>query len=119
MERMKVTMQPLPREMRLLVMAGRDEVMPVILGPTTASHPRAAAMLLEGLSLCHPPAFSIVLCADARGSSCATRRFDDVGFGVTSVHDEVAFPAHPRRGRLQGFIDPFGDLRLCLEGVTS
>ena len=107
MERMKVTMLPLPRETRLLVMAGRDE------GPTAASHPRAAATLLEGLSPCHPQALSVVLCASSAGSSSAMRRFDDLGFGVKTVHYdvEVAF-REPHRGgrRLQGF-DHFGDLR--------
>ena len=122
MERLTVTMQPLPRETRLLVMAGRDEVMRAILGPATASHPRAAATLLEGLSLWHQRAVSVVLCADDEASSSATRMFDDLGFGVKTVHYdvEVAFPAHPRRGRrIQGFGN-FGDLRqLCLEGVAS
>ncbi len=122
MERLTVTMQPLPRETRLLVMAGRHEVMRAILGPTTASHPRAAATLLEGLSLWHQQALSVVLCADASVSSSATRMFDDLGFGMKTVHYEVdvAFLGHPRRGRrIQGFGN-FGDLRqLCLEGVTS
>ena len=122
MERLTVTMQPLPRETRLLVMAGRDEVMRAILGPATASHPRAAATLLEGLSLWHQRAVSVVLCADDEASSSATRMFDDLGFGVKTVHYdvEVAFRAHPRRGRrIRGFGN-FGELRqLCLEGVAS
>lgn len=122
MERITVTMQPLPRETRLLVMAGRDEVLRAILGPATASHPRAAATLLDGLSLWHQQALSVVLCADGPDSSSATRMFDDLGFGVKTVHYdvEVAFPAHPRRGRrIHGFGN-FGDLRqLCLEGVAS
>jgi hypothetical protein len=103
-------------------MAGRDEVMRAILGPTTQSHPRAAATLLEGLALWHQQALSVVLCVDASASSSASRMYDDLGFGVKTVHYdvEVAFPAHPRRGRrIQGFGN-FGDLRqLCLEGVTS
>lgn len=122
MERITVTMQPLPRETRLLVMAGRDEMLRAILGPATASHPRAAATLLEGLSLWHQQALSVVLCADGPDSSSALRMFDDLGFGVKTVHYdvEVAFPAHPRRGRrIHGFGN-FGDLRqLCLEGVAS
>lgn len=122
MERITVTMQPLPHETRLLVMAGRNEVMRAILGPTTASHPRAAATLLEGLSLWHQEAISVVLCADVEASSSATRTLlDALGFGTRTVHYDVgvAFPGHPRRGRrIQGFGN-FGDLRqLCLEGVT-
>jgi len=122
MERLIVTMEPLPRETRLLMMAGRHEVMRAILGPTTASHPRAAATLLEGLSLWHQQALSVVLCADVEACSSATRMIDDLGFGTKTVHYDVelAFRAHQRRGRrLQGFGN-FGDLRqLCLEGVSS
>ena len=121
MERITVTMQPLLRETRLLVMAGRDEVMRAILGPATASHPRAAATLLEGLSLWHQQAVSVVLCVDVEASSSATRMLDDLGFGVKTVHHDVdvALRARPRRGRrIQGFGN-FDDLRrLCLEGVT-
>lgn len=114
-------MQPLPRETRLLVMEGRDERMRAILGPTTASHPRAAATLLEGLSLWHQQALSVVLCADVEASSSATRMFDALGFGAKTVHYDVelALLGHPRRGRrIRGFGN-FADLRqLCLEGVT-
>ncbi len=121
MERITVTLQPLPREPRLLVMSVRDEVMRAIVGPTTASHPHAAATPLEGLSLWHQQVLSVVLCADGPGSSSATRMFDDLGFGVRTVHhDEVAFPAHPRRARRVHGLGNFGDGRqLCLEGVAS
>jgi hypothetical protein len=121
MERITVTMQPLPRETRLLVMEGRDERLRAILGPTTASHPRAAATLLEGLSLWHQQALSVVLCADVEASLSATRMFDALGFGAKTVHYDVelALLGHPRRGRrIHGFGN-FADLRqLCLEGVT-
>jgi hypothetical protein len=121
MQRLTVTMQPLPRETRLLVMAGRDEVMRAVLGPASATHPRAAATLLEGLSLWHQQALSVVLCADDEASSSATRMFDDLGLGVKTVHYdvEVAFRAPPRRDRrIRGFGN-FADLRqLCLVGVT-
>lgn len=121
MERITVTMKALPRETRLLVMAGRDEMMRAILGPATASHPRAAATLLEGLALWHQQAVSVVLCADDEGSSSATRMFDDLGFGMKSMHYdvEVAYRGPPRRGRRIHGIGKFGDLRqLCLAGVT-
>jgi hypothetical protein len=122
MERITVTMQPLADQTRLLVMAGKDEVMRAILGPTTASHPRAAATFLEGLALWHQQALSVVLCADVEVCSSATRMLDQLGFGTRAVHYdvEVALLAHPRRGRrIQGFGN-FADLRqLCLEGVTS
>jgi hypothetical protein len=121
MERIRVTMQPLARETRLLVMAGKDEVMRAILGPTTASHPRAAATFLEGLSLWHQQPLSVVLCADVEVRSSATRMLDQLGFGTRTLHYdvEVAFLAHPRRGRRIQGVGNFGDLRqLCLEGVT-
>src|SRR5271154_2616803 len=120
MERLIVTMQPLPHETRLLVMEGRDERMRAILGPTTSSHPRAAATLLEGLSLWHQQALSVVLCADVGASSSATQMLDRLGFGTRTVHYDVdvAFLDHrPRGRRIQGFGN-FGDLRqLCLTGV--
>lgn len=120
MERITVTMQPLPRETRLLVMAGRHEVMRAILGPTTSSHPRAAATLLEGLSLWHQQALSVVLCADVEASMSATRILDDLGFGTKTVYYdvEVALRAHRRHGRRLHGLGNFAELRkLCLEGV--
>ena len=120
MERLTVTMQPLPCETRLLVMAGRDEVMRAILGPMTASHPRAAATLLEGLSLWHQQALSVVLCADVEATLSATRMLDALGFGVKNVHYdvEVALRAHRGQGRRIRGLGNFADLRqLCLEGV--
>ena len=122
MERLIVTMEPSAHETRLLMMQGRNEVMRAILGPTTASHPRAAATLLEGLSLWHQQALSVVLCADVEACSSATRMIDGLGFGAKSVHYDVEVALLARRGRgrrLQGFGN-FGDLRqLCLEGVSS
>jgi hypothetical protein len=119
MDRITVTIQPLPRETRLLAMTGKDEVVRAILGPTTASHPRAAATLLEGVSLWHQQALSVVLCADDADSLSATRMLDQLGYGTRTVHYdvEVARLAHVRRGRrIHGF-GPFGDLRqLCLQG---
>lgn len=121
MERMIVTMEPLAGETRVLVMQGGDERMRAILGPTTASHPRAVATLLEGLALWHQQALSVVLCADVEDCWSATRMLDGLGFGARSVHYEVevALLAHRRRGRrLRGFGN-FAHLRqLCLEGVS-
>jgi hypothetical protein len=120
MERLVVTMKPLPHETRLLVMAGKDEVMRAILGPTTASHPRAASTLMEGLALWHQRALSVVLCADVEACSSATRMLDDLGFGTRTVHYdvEVALRGHRRRGRRIQGLGHFGDLRqLCIEGV--
>lgn len=121
MDRLTVTMKPLPQETRVLLMAGRHELMRGILGPVAASHPRAVATFLEGLSLWHEQALSVVLCAGDTGSSCATRMYDGLGYGAKTVHYEVevVYPVRPRRGRrISGFGD-FGELRqLCLEGVS-
>ena len=120
MERITVIMQPLPPETRLLVMAGRHKLMRAILDPAMVSH-RAAATPWAGLSLWHQQVLSVVLYADDRASSFATRMFDALGFGVKTVHYhvELGFPGHPRRGgRIHGF-GKFGDLRrLCLQGGT-
>ncbi len=96
--------------------------MRAILGPTTEARRRAAGTPLEGrLPLWHRRTLSVVLCADAEASSSATQRLDELGFGTRTAHYavEVAYRAHPRRGRrIQGFGN-FGDLRQrCLEGVT-
>jgi hypothetical protein len=120
MERLMVTMQPLPHETRVLAMWGKDEVMRAVLGPTTASHPRAAPTLMEALALWHQQALSVVLCADVEACSSAAKMIDDLGFGVRTVHYdvEVALRAHRRRGRRIHGLGQFADLRqLCLEGV--
>lgn len=125
MERITVTIQPLRHETRMLVMAGRHEIMRAILGPITASHPRAAATLLEGLALWHQQPLSVVLCADDQVSLSATQMYDDLGFGVKTVHYEVEVACRdpqrrPRRGRRIAGFGNFGDLRqLCIEGVAS
>ena len=120
MERLVVTMQPLPHETHVLAMLGKDEVMRAILGPTTRSHPRAAPTLMEALALWHQRALSVVLCADVEACSSATRMLDDLGFGERTIHYdvEVALRAHRRRGRRIHGLGHFADLRqLCLEGV--
>ena len=121
MERLTVTMQPMPSETRLLVMAGRHEAMRALLGPATSSHPRAAATLLEGISLWYQQALSVVLYADAEPSSSATQLFDNLGIGERTVHYnvDVALRAWTGQGRRIPGFGKFSDLRkLCLEGVS-
>lgn len=120
MQRRVVTMQPLPHETRLLAMAGKDEVMRAILGPTTRSHPRAAPTLMEALALWHQRALSVVLCADVEDCSSATKRIDDLGFGERTVHYDVVVALRDlrRRARRIHGLGHFADLRrLCLEEV--
>lgn len=120
MERITVTMQPLPRETRLLLMPGQRESTRASLGPATASPPRAAATFLTGLSLWHQRALSVVLCADAEACSSATQMFDDLGFGSRTEHGEarvVSHAPHRRDCRIQGFGN-FGDLQQpCINGT--
>lgn len=122
MERLTVTMEPRWGETRILMMSGRNEVMRAVLGPAASSHPRAAATLLEGLSLWHQQALSVVLCADVEEYSSATQLLDQLGFGAKSVHYdvEIAHRAHRRQGRRIRGLGDFGTLRrLCLEGVAT
>ena len=59
----------------------RIGVMRAVLGPTTASHPRAAATLMEGLALWHQRALSVVLCADDADDGVAMHLCDALGYG--------------------------------------
>jgi hypothetical protein len=111
----RLVVKPSSLKTRLLVTYGDEEVMRAQLPPPTAVHPRAAATLCEGLSLWLDRPLSIVLCADAPGTSFALGLCDGFGFGVTSVHYEVEVvdPRHRVRG-----LGSFRDLRrLQLRGV--
>ncbi len=120
MNRLTVTLDPRASETRLLMMEGRDERMRAVLGPATGAHPRAAATLLEGLSLWHQAALSVVVCADAWDGSSSLRLEDALGFGVRNVHFEVEVAVRngKRRPRRISALGSFGDLRqFCLLGV--
>lgn len=120
MDRLAVTMQPLRDETRLLVMAGPNEILRARLGPAGASHSRAATTLLEGLSLWHQQALSVVLYAEDEATSSAIPLFDRLGFGIKNVHYDVFYALHGHRKgqRIHGFGN-FKKLRqLCLEGVV-
>ena len=119
-ESLMVAMDPNPRGTRILMMEGRNELMRAVLGSAEATHPRAAATLLEGLALWHQRPLTVALCVDEWERSSALHLYDGLGEGARNVHFEVAVVAraHRERGRhLQGF-GRFGDLRqLSLEGV--
>jgi len=112
-----VTMDPGVRATRLLVMEGRDELLRAVLGPATATHPRAAATLLEGLALWHQRPLAVALCVGERDSSSSLHLFDALGMGERSVHYSVAVvPRERRGGRRLSALGRFGDLRqLCFE----
>ena len=112
MQRPRIVIKPSSLKTRLLVTFGDEEVMRAQLPPPTGVHPRAAQTLCEGLSLWLGRPLSIVLCADAQGTSSALGLCDGFGFGVTTVHYEVEVvdPRRRRRG-----LGSFRDLRRLAE----
>jgi hypothetical protein len=86
-----------------------EEIMRAVLPPPSeAIHPRAAATLLEGMSLWLGRQLCIVLCADAQGISSALGLCDGFGFGNQTMHYEVEVVDPTRRPRGLG---TFRDLR--------
>lgn len=118
MNALTLTIAPELSQTRLLMLNGQTEVMKAVLGPTSLSHPRAAATLLEGLSLWHQSALSVVLFVDDQACSSGLSLCDALGFGQRTVHYDVAVAVreHRRRtSRLTGLGD-FRELRrICLE----
>ena len=112
MNRITVTLAPEAGRVRVLATGPEGEMMRAVLGPAASMHRRAAATLLEGLSLWHQEPLSVVLYADARDGGCAMGLFDALGFGERTLHYEVGIALrdgrHPRR--LGGRTD-FRDLR--------
>jgi hypothetical protein len=111
----RLLIKPTPAATRLLATYGEDEVLRAALPPPTQMHPRAAETLLEGLSLCFQRPLSVVLCADAQGTSSALALCDGFGFGRATLHYEVEVvdPTRRRRG-----LGSFRDLRqLELRGL--
>jgi hypothetical protein len=107
MDRITVTIAPERDRTRMLAMSGPDEVLRAVLGPATETHPRAAATLLEGLSLWQQQPLSVVLCVGERSGGSELGLCDALGFGLRSVHYEVGVVVdHPRsRVRLGGLGD--------------
>jgi hypothetical protein len=100
---------------RMLLSLGSQEMMRAALPPPTAAHPRAAATLLDGLSLWFGRPLSVVLSADAKGTSSALGLCDGFGFGSHTLHYEVEVIEAGRHRRGMG---SFRDLRqLELKGL--
>ncbi len=114
MIRPKLVIKPTSLKTRLLMTWGDEDVMHAQLPPASQVHPKAAPTLLEGLSLWLGRPLSVVLCADAEGTSSALQLCDGFGFGTTTVHYEVEVvdPRLRRRG-----LGRFRDLRRHLRGV--
>ena len=87
-------------------------MMRAVFGPVASMHRRAAATLLEGLSLWHQQPLSVVLYADAPDAGCAMGLFDALGFGARTLHYEVGIALRDgRRPRRLGGVADFRDLR--------
>jgi hypothetical protein len=115
MTRPRLVIKPSPLATRLLLTSLDEELLRAALPPPTSTHPRAAPMVLEGLAQWLGRPLSVVLCADAQGTSSALGLCDGFGFGHRTMHYEVDV-VDPRR-RLRG-LGPFRDLRrLQLRGA--
>lgn len=112
MNRITVTLAPEATRVRLLAMGPEGEMMRAVLGPAATMHRRAAATLLEGLSLWHQQPLSVVLYADAPDAGCAMGLFDALGFGERTLHYQVGIAVRDgRRPRRLGGLTDFRDLR--------
>lgn len=105
MSRPKLVIKPMPLWTRLYLRDGDAEVMRAELPAAKDVHPRAAQMLCEALSLWLKRPLSIVLCADAEGTSCELGLCDGFGFGASTVHYEVEVVDRRRRRGLGSFRD--------------
>jgi hypothetical protein len=87
-----------PTRTRLLMTQGSRDIGKVILPRAPSAHPRAAATLLEGLSLFLGERLCVVLCVDEGStSSCELGLLDGLGFGERSVFYEVGIAARESR----------------------
>lgn len=113
LDKITVTLAPERHRVRILARTAREDILKAVLGPAESTHPRAAATLLEGLSLWHQQSLSVVLVAAEPSDGPALRLCDGLGFGLPSVHYEVGIASPQSRARkkpLPGLGD-FRDLR--------
>lgn len=111
----RLVIKPAPETTRLLLTWSCTELLRATLPPPSTTHPRAAAMLLEGMSLWLQRPLSVVLCADAEGTSSALNLCDGFGIGAATAHYQVEVVDPSRRRRDLG---SFRELRqLELRGV--
>lgn len=119
MDTYNAVLSPTAKWTRLLVSHGSDELLRAILPPPTqVRHGRAAATLLEGLSLWLDTQLAVVLSVGAQEAGFCLGLTNELGIGVRSVfyRVEVVERGHRRRRgtRIYGVGD-FSDLRqLCL-----
>ena len=89
MLRPRLLLKPSSEMTRLYLTYGREEVLRAVLPPPETLHPRAAPILLQGLSMWLQRPLSVVLFADGEDRSSALGLCDELGFGATTVHYEV------------------------------
>jgi hypothetical protein len=107
MLRPRLLCKPSSEVTRLYLAWGERELLRAVLPPPGAQLPNAAPILLEGLSLWLQRPLSVVLFADAEGTSSALGICDGFGIGRETLHYEVEV-VDPRRRRGLG---SFRDLR--------
>jgi len=105
MSRPILILKPTPLSTRALLRRGQQDVLRAELPPPGHVHPRAAATLLEGLSLWLQEPLFAVLYADALGPSSVLGLCNDFGFGVRTEHYEVELVEPGRRRGLGSFRD--------------
>jgi hypothetical protein len=117
MDTTMVRLSPEPTRTRLLVTRGAKDIGKVILPPAPSAHPRAAATLLEGLSLFLGERLCVVLCVDEQStSSCELGLLDGLGYGERNVFYDVGIAvrmprAERRAARSLRLPGDFRDLR--------
>jgi len=97
---------------RLLLSLGPDKLLRAVLPPGRRQrHKRAAAALIEGLSLWLDSPLCVVLCADAKDASLCLGLADELGRGERALFFEVEVA--PRRALAHGVrLSVVGDFRL-------
>jgi hypothetical protein len=118
MDTITLTIAPDYHGTRMLMTSGQNEILRAILSPATQTHPRAAATLLEGLSLWYQRPLNVVLCVDDTSNSSALGLCDALGFGQRSLHYEVGIAVTdriPKRNRIGGL----GDFRALRRFATG
>lgn len=96
----RIVIKPSPLSTRILLSSLEGEMLRATLPPPGAAHPRAAATLLDGLSLWIGQPLSVALSADAQGTSSALGLCDGLGTGQRTMHYvvEVVDPRRRNRG---------------------
>jgi len=86
MDSYKVVLSPTTKWTRVLVSQGPDELLRAILPPPSqVRHERAAATLLEGLSLWLDTRLAVALSVDAKEAGFCLGLTDELGMGGQSV----------------------------------